>query len=410
MVCPNCGQSISENTYYCRHCGRPLSQKRERPRRHWQLAAVLGALLLVIAGVFTVEPLRSLFAPPERLDRLVQGAETVTNLVEEVVEEAIVPTSSATMAAGETSTPIMPTQTPLPSQTPLPPSATATRVPSPTPTQTPLPSPTATPTPISSQLVFQSNRDGDFEIFIMDVAGAGQRQLTHNNADDMYPSASPDGQSIAFQSNRDGNWEIYVMDVDGMDQRRLTANAGTDRLVNWSPDSRQLVFASDQGGDYDLYLMGADGDNLQQLTDTSDLQEGHVSWSVDDKLVYNAGTQNGSSWEIYVMNLDGSGNRQLTSNRVSDWSPEWSPDGRSFVFLSEVNGNDPALFLMDADGSNQRQIYNSDNYEWGARWSADGRIIFTVEIDGVSNMYLMNTDGREAVRLATQASYPSWIR
>ena len=43
---------------------------------------------------------------------------------------------------------------------------------------------------------------------------------------------------IAFSSNRDGNWEIYVMDVDGGNQQRLTENPNNDWYPSWSPDER----------------------------------------------------------------------------------------------------------------------------------------------------------------------------
>ena len=46
---------------------------------------------------------------------------------------------------------------------------------------------------------------------------------------------SPDGWQIAFYSDRDGNSEIYVMDIDGTNQRRLTNNTAEDRSPAWSP-------------------------------------------------------------------------------------------------------------------------------------------------------------------------------
>jgi Tol biopolymer transport system component len=48
-------------------------------------------------------------------------------------------------------------------------------------------------------------------------------------------SWSPGGSKIAFVANRDGNFEIYVMDADGSNQTRLTNNPATDWMPSWSP-------------------------------------------------------------------------------------------------------------------------------------------------------------------------------
>jgi Tol biopolymer transport system component/putative intracellular protease/amidase len=104
--------------------------------------------------------------------------------------------------------------------------------------------------PISSQIAFVSDRDGNDEIYVMDVGGAEQgpgsvRRLTDDPAVDWFPFWSPDGadeyiRQIAFNSRRDGNLEIYVMNVDGAAQgspnvRRLTNDPADDFNAVWQP-------------------------------------------------------------------------------------------------------------------------------------------------------------------------------
>jgi len=62
-------------------------------------------------------------------------------------------------------------------------------------------------------------------------------------------------QKIGFGSNRDGNYEVYVMNDDGSQQTNLTQHASNDVDVSWSPDGRNIAFASNREGDYELYVM-----------------------------------------------------------------------------------------------------------------------------------------------------------
>ncbi len=71
------------------------------------------------------------------------------------------------------------------------------------------------------------------DIYVMQADGTGVVQLTRESENDA-PAWSPDGNHIAFTSNRDGNFELYVMDSDGAAVRRLTNLRGTDSEPSWS--------------------------------------------------------------------------------------------------------------------------------------------------------------------------------
>ena len=116
--------------------------------------------------------------------------------------------------------------------------------------------------PDATKLLFESKRDGDWEIFVMDSrTGENVVQLTNNEKNDKNAEWSRNGKKIVFESKRDGNNEIYVMDADGNNPVNLTNDKGSDAMPKWSPNNRQILFESKRDGNRELYVMGANGGN-----------------------------------------------------------------------------------------------------------------------------------------------------
>lgn len=115
-------------------------------------------------------------------------------------------------------------------------------------------------------VLFESNRDGDYEIYRLDLASRALTQLTHDDGADLEAKASPDGKRIVFASDRDGDFEVYTMALDGSDLRQLTRNHAADRCAHWSPDSKRLSFYSERDDNREIYAMNADGSDQRRLT------------------------------------------------------------------------------------------------------------------------------------------------
>ena len=106
--------------------------------------------------------------------------------------------------------------------------------------------------PDGRHIVFCSNRDGDFELYLMNADGTGQRRIHESPGIDMHPAFSPDGKQIAFTSNRDLNHEIYVFTLATGEARRITFNPERDDFACWFPDGTELVIVSEHNGEFDL--------------------------------------------------------------------------------------------------------------------------------------------------------------
>ena len=106
-------------------------------------------------------------------------------------------------------------------------------------------------------------------VALLQVTAAGldwAANLTNNPAIHTLQPWSLDGMHIAFETDRDGDFEIYVMNADGSGQTNLTNNpAANDISPTWSPDGTQIFFRSDRDGerfDYKPYVMNADGSDV----------------------------------------------------------------------------------------------------------------------------------------------------
>jgi Tol biopolymer transport system component len=190
---------------------------------------------------------------------------------------------------------------------------------------------------LNGKIAFQSNRDGNFEIYSMNADGSDQTRLTTNAAEDVNAAWSPDGTKIAFQSNRDGNAEIYVMSADGMNQTRLTTNSAEDLNPAWSPDGTKLAFQSNRDGNVEIYSMNSDGTTVTRLT-TNAAIDGQPAWSADGTRIAFASNRDGN-FEIYMMTPNGTVVGRVTPLNPNDESePNWAPDSDRIAFQYEFPG------------------------------------------------------------------------
>jgi uncharacterized repeat protein (TIGR01451 family) len=234
-----------------------------------------------------------------------------------------------------------------------------------------------------SKLVFQSLRDGNWDIHIVNGDGSNQTRLTWNSAVDAYPRLNRGCTRIAFASNRTGNYEIFVMNADGSGVTQLTYDGANDYNPYWSPDGKQIAFSSYRDGQSEIYTMNADGSGLTRLTWDAGW-DGEPAWSPDGSKIAFTAYRN-SAYRIWRMNVDGSGQVQLSNQSYSE-NPNWSPDGSQIAYDTANGYGWFTVWVMNADGSNQHEVYYPQGYQtddWVRSWSPDGRYLAFTRISYV---------------------------
>jgi dipeptidyl aminopeptidase/acylaminoacyl peptidase len=257
------------------------------------------------------------------------------------------------------------------------------------------------------KIAFQTNRDGNYEIYEMNGDGTAQTRITNNAATDVQPAWSPDGTKIAFTSNRDGNDEIYVMNADGSGQTRITNNAASDAQPGWSPDGTKIVFATSRDGSTEIYTMNSDGSGQTRITNNSSSDNFPV-WSPDGAKIAFQSHRDGN-WEIYTMNPDGSGQTNLTNNPAYDELPEWTSTGAQLYFDSDREG-DFQIFSMNSDGANvARRAGFTNAPDYAPAVSPRNTLVWTA-FDGDYELYLYGGGGGGLglTRNNADDSYPDW--
>jgi Tol biopolymer transport system component len=192
------------------------------------------------------------------------------------------------------------------------------------------------------EMVFQSDRDGNLELYAMRTDGHLQRRLTVEPGADRDPTVSPSGL-IAFASNRSGDFDVFAMYSEGR-TTRLTHFEGDETQPVFSPDGSRLAFV--HGGD--VFVMGADGGDVRNVTDHP-AAEADPAWAPDGRRLAFSSDRGGTR-EIFVSRLGARKTVRLTRSGANS-APDWSPDGSQIAF---VHANE--IRLVSAGGRNETVV------------------------------------------------------
>jgi len=211
-----------------------------------------------------------------------------------------------------------------------------------------------------------------FDIFMADLDGKIVKQLTNSKGYDAEATLSPDGKKMLYTSTKDGDIELYIMDLATGKEQRITNMPGYDGGAWFSPDGTKLIWrASRPKTDADIkeykdllaenlvaptnmevWVSNADGSNARQVT-----SYGQANWAPaympDNKRIIFASNheyKRGFPFNLYTINEDGTNLQKISRDKGFDAFPMFSPNGKKIVFCSNRNNGgtrDTNVFIAD---------------------------------------------------------------
>ena len=242
-------------------------------------------------------------------------------------------------------------------------------------------------------VIFSFEEDGYARLFAYIPDKLPLTRLTSGDWDDITPSPSPDGEKIAFASNRNGFWDLYVLDLSSNDITQLTDTPDYEGAPTWSPDGSFLAFESYENENLNIVVGPSNNplDGSVRLT-TSSASDHSPSWAPDGRHIAFI-----SDGEVILADLDrtDSSRFQNLSNTdiASESHPVWSPDGKRLAWASSSqNIGRSGIYVWDA----ARTVPASwiGDGDWPA-WNTSGdQVITTLPAPNSTYLTIYSMDGK----------------
>jgi len=254
--------------------------------------------------------------------------------------------------------------------------------------------------PDGKSIVFESNRDGNWEIYTVNIDNSGLKRITENEADDRRPSWHPDSKNILFESNRGGRNELYTINLLSNKTQKIEIKNFEKEIMfaKFSPDGKKIAFSSDLSengsANFNIFIVDASGNNLKQITYDS-TRSLYPEWSKDGKKIYffsRRDTENKVD-EIYSINLSNNQTDRITNWPTHNFAPALSPDQKYLVCATSIENSRPELFIVDLDSKLMNQITSNDYGNTEPDWSSDGNsIVYASYKNGNYDICIINRD------------------
>lgn len=278
--------------------------------------------------------------------------------------------------------------------------------------------PVSAQAPMRPKIVFNSTRDGNTEIYVMDTDGKQQVRLTQHPDADFQPAWSPTGEQILFVSNRDGVDDLYLMDANGENVRRVFKKIASREQPAWSPDGKQITYLGNKGDDWVIYIATLDG--REERLATCSRSGGFPAWSPDGtEIVFPKGGLVDKPNPLVIINLQTRRQETLQPEpQLHMFRPAWSLDGTTIAFshVETLGGKGPItgiLYAVNRDGNNLREIIpEKEPLSEDPVWSPRGdELAYHRKVDKNWQIFKIDLASRQNKQLTSRGInvYPDWF-
>jgi eukaryotic-like serine/threonine-protein kinase len=227
------------------------------------------------------------------------------------------------------------------------------------------------------------------------------------------PKLSPNGNNIAF------NWmgNIYVKQVGGTGELQLTNTNDQDWSSDWSPDGNQIIFArhsedENECGIFIIPVLGTPGSERKIISLTWHYWF-NPSWSPDGQyIVFSDQDSSRSAWALYSFNTQTYHRSQITHPPMDadDSYTAISPNGEKLAFVRKLPKNN-SIIVKNWSNRKERTVISNFGYIHGLTWSRDSKeIVFHSRRSGSSQLWRISEKGGEPKLVAEaglSARYPT---
>jgi len=281
--------------------------------------------------------------------------------------------------------------------------------------------------PDGSQVVFNSRRDGNTDVWLVNMNTKETRQLTHDPTDENHFGFSYDGKLIGYNTRGGNERHLFALSITGGEPIQLTVNPDSEWMPSWSPTENKVAYYSTYDGRMtDIWTVDVGASPIQRTF--SDGEEFGPVFSPDGKFIVYRSSEvgytvqslsdnatkniaplwaqigwptvwlkdgnsilfpaNAGAEQLYKVSTDGGESSKLTNDKKSESHPAISPDGRQILFETDRYPNqESAIMVNDASGTTPERLNPTQEIpsaEFKPKWSADGKSVFYIYSKGGS--------------------------